>query len=66
VKNLIITGGWAHEFSDSAAVLGKVLAAQPVNGEVVDSTIADGIDNAIHALQKDHFDVVTVYACWLP
>ena len=64
VKNLIITGGWAHEFSDSAVVLGKVLAAQTVNGEVVDSTIVDGIDNAIHALQKDHFDVVTVYACW--
>jgi type 1 glutamine amidotransferase len=64
VKNLIITGGWAHEFSDSAAVLGKVLAEQPVNDRVVDSTIADGIDNAIHALQKDHFDVVTVYACW--
>ncbi|NDG65918.1 MAG: hypothetical protein EBY23_03175 [Actinobacteria bacterium] len=64
MKNLIITGGWAHEFSDSAEVLSKVLAAQPVNGGAVHSTVVDGIDKAIHALQKNQFDVVTVYACW--
>lgn len=64
MKNLIITGGWAHEFSDSAVVLSEVLAAQPVNGASVHSTVVDDIEKAMKALRDAQFDVITVYACW--
>lgn len=60
MRNLIITGGWAHDFAESALTLADVLSPKsPANHLIV-----DGIDAAIDALSNENFDVVTVYACW--
>lgn len=58
VKNLILTGGWAHDFVTSAAALADVL--EPV----AKTTIVDEMALAGRALDDGEFDVLTVYACW--
>jgi type 1 glutamine amidotransferase len=60
MRNLIITGGWAHDFAASAPTLAAVLS--PTSPET--HLVVDGIDEAIGALSHESFDVVTVYACW--
>lgn len=57
-NNLILTGGWAHDFASSSSVLADVLAP------VATSTIVDDMDGATNALDGGKFDVLTVYACW--
>lgn len=57
-KNLILTGGWAHDFASSSLVLADVLAP------IATSTIVDDMDDAACQLDSGRFDVLTVYACW--
>lgn len=57
-NNLVLTGGWAHDFPTSAGVLADVLAP------VATSTVVDDMVAAGRALDDGLFDVLTVYACW--
>ena len=61
-SNLLITGGWAHDFVHTAPVLATIIdgtAAVSVKTDVVDD-----LDEAARALATRDFDVITVYACW--
>ncbi|MFZ9696285.1 MAG: ThuA domain-containing protein [Ilumatobacteraceae bacterium] len=58
LRNLVLTGGWAHEFSVSSAVLTEILSP------VAESVVVDDANDAAHQLNTGDFDVLTVYACW--
>lgn len=58
LNNLVLTGGWAHDFASSSAVLADVLSS------VATSTIVDDMSAAARQLDTGQFDVLTVYACW--
>lgn len=58
LRNLILTGGWAHDFASSAVVLADELSS------VATSTIIEDMSEAAHQLNSGQFDVLTVYACW--
>lgn len=58
LKNLVLTGGWAHDFTSSSAVLAEVLSP------VAKSTIVDDMSEAARQLDTAQFEVLTVYACW--
>lgn len=58
LRNLILTGGWAHNFPSSSAVLAGVLSP------VATSAIVDDLGDAARQLNSGQFDVLTVYACW--
>lgn len=63
MKNLIITGGWAHDFSSTSSTLREVLSTvNSISG--VEQVVVHDINEAADALTKQNFDVVTVYACW--
>lgn len=58
LNNLILTGGWAHDFADSSRTLGEVLSPVAMN------TIVDDTSSAVPLLAAGDFDVLTIYACW--
>lgn len=58
LNNLILTGGWAHDFPSSSAVLAEVLSP------VATSAVVDDMSAAARRLNSGEFDVLTVYACW--
>lgn len=58
LKNLVLTGGWAHDFSSSSAVLAEVLSP------VATSVVVDDMSEVARQLNTGSFDVLTVYACW--
>lgn len=55
MRNLILTGGWAHDFERTAPILAEVLD--------VDSVLVDDVAEAGRRLRNGAFDTLTVYAC---
>lgn len=61
-SNLLITGGWAHDFVHTAPVLATIIDGTDVVS--VKTDVVDDLDEAARALATRDFDVITVYACW--
>lgn len=59
IQQLLITGGWAHDFDRTAPCLSVNLASAGIATVTVDD-----LDEAAAALASRDFDLVTVYACW--
>lgn len=58
LSNLVLTGGWAHDFTTTSTTLVEVMAP------VAHSTVVDDMDAAAALLNEREFDVITIYACW--
>jgi len=61
-SNLLITGGWAHDFVHTAPVLASI--TDGTDAVSVKTDVVDDLDEAARALATRDFDVITVYACW--
>lgn len=61
-SNLLITGGWAHDFVHTAPVLATIIDGIEVVS--VKTDVVDDLDEAARVLATRDFDVITVYACW--
>lgn len=61
-SNLLITGGWAHDFEHTAPELAALIDG--TTQASVNTTVVDDLDEAARAMNTHDFDVLTVYACW--
>lgn len=59
IRQLLITGGWAHEFERTAPHFAACAAQANIRTDTVDD-----LDDAVAALSSHDYDLVTVYACW--
>ncbi len=59
VRQLVITGGWAHEFERTAPHLVEGAAKAGIRTDTIDD-----LDEAAMALASRDYDLLTVYACW--
>lgn len=59
VRQLVITGGWAHEFGRTAPHLVECAAKAGIRTDTIDD-----LDEAAMALASRDYDLLTVYACW--
>jgi hypothetical protein len=60
--NLLISGGWAHNFAVTAPLLAACIDDSPTLG--LETTIVSDLDQATQHLMAQNWDLITIYACW--
>lgn len=60
--NLLISGGWAHNFAVTAPLLAACIDESPTLG--LETTVVADLDQATQHLMTQNWDLITVYACW--
>jgi len=64
MRNLMFTGGWAHDFERTAPILAEVLdSAAKRAGAGCTSDVVTSVDEAADRLRVADYDLLTVYAC---
>ena len=58
LRNVLVTGGWAHDFAASAPVLEELL-----RGAGVESVVVGSLGEAADELRRGGVDLLSVYAC---
>ncbi|MBI5088031.1 MAG: ThuA domain-containing protein [Actinobacteria bacterium] len=59
IRQLLITGGWAHEFERTTPHLVQCAAAAGIRTDTTDD-----LEAAAATLAAHEYDLLTVYACW--
>ena len=58
-NNLMLSGGWAHNFASSAPNVIETLSEVGFNTDIVFD-----IPDSINLLETKTYDLITVLACW--
>lgn len=60
--NLLISGGWAHDFGQTAPMLANIIDTGGV--EEIRTTVTTELSETEERLRERQWDLISVYACW--